>query len=65
MILTRAQQRAKDTQSTMTSVQLECHLHNLIRDILTGDTSKLVEFQQFIQYTPPATKTRLLNQLEF
>lgn len=64
MILTREEQRIKQSHNQMLSIQLDCHLHNLISDILKGDANKLPEFQQFIQYAPPEMKLRMIENLE-
>jgi hypothetical protein len=48
----------------MVSLNLELELNSLMRDILGGDTSKLVRFQQYLQYAPEPTRERLLSALE-
>ena len=53
-VLTRDQQRKKSERKQMASVHLYAHLSNLIREILAGDTTKLPEFQEMIQYAPAA-----------
>jgi hypothetical protein len=49
---------------SMVSLNLELELNSLMRDILGGDTSKLVRFQQYLQYAPEPTRERLLSALE-
>jgi hypothetical protein len=57
--LTRAEQRIRRSGAMMAAVNLEAHLRNLVREILAGDTAKLVEFQQFIRYAPDAMRARI------
>jgi hypothetical protein len=57
--LSRDEQRRNHSQNVMAAINLECHLHNLVRSIIEGDTTKLSEFQQFIQYAPIAMKERI------
>jgi hypothetical protein len=57
--LSQPEQRRQHSANVMTAVQLEAHLLNLKREILAGDFTKVVEFQQFIQYAPTEMKQRL------
>lgn len=63
-MLTREEQRARETRQHMLAFQLWCHLQNLITEIKAGDTTKLCEFQQFVQYAPDKMKIQLLETLE-
>jgi hypothetical protein len=47
----------------MVSIGLECHLMNLHRDITNGDTTKIVDFQQMIQYAPEEMKERIAKRI--
>jgi len=61
---TREQQRQQQAHQSMSSFGLYCHLLNLSRDILAGDTAKIPEFQQFIQYAPAGMKDQLRDHLQ-
>ena len=56
--------RRRETHRLMVGVGLVCHLHNLVREILAGDASKLPEFQEFVQYAPMSVKAKILDLLE-
>jgi hypothetical protein len=62
-ILTVQQQRDRNTRRLMINIGLEAHLQLLIQEILAGDTSKLMQFQQDVQYAPIELKTRLLHNI--
>ena len=63
-ILTRDEQRSRASQSAQNTVNLWFHLQNLIREIRAGDTGKLSEFQQFVQYAPEGMREQLLDQID-
>jgi hypothetical protein len=58
------EQRKQHDHKLMASVGLECHLMNLHREIIAGDSTKLPEFQQMVQYAPQEMKSRLLERLQ-
>ena len=62
-MMTRDEQRAKDTNNKMACVGLYCHLLNLMDEILNGRSHKLTDFQEFIQYAPPTLKVQVLQKL--
>jgi hypothetical protein len=48
----------------MAAVGLECHLSNLVREIIGGAHHLLGEFQQMIQYATSETRLRLIDKLQ-
>jgi|HubBroStandDraft_2_1064218.scaffolds.fasta_scaffold15098_3 hypothetical protein len=59
-----AEQREHETRMMMLAIGLECHLRNLMAEILAGDVSKISEFQEFIQFAPPSLNAKLNELLE-
>lgn len=63
-VRSRSEQRQSSDRSVMLSANLEAHLINLLKEIESGATSKLVEFQQFIQYAPQEMRLRMLDRVD-
>jgi hypothetical protein len=63
VILTAQQQRDQNTSRLVIAIGLEAHLKILIQEILSGDKTKLLQFQQDVQYAPKELKLRLLSAL--
>jgi hypothetical protein len=62
--LTVSEQRDRHVAQCMVSVGLEAHLRNLVREIQAGDSTKLVEFQQFLRYAPREMVVRIQELLD-
>lgn len=62
--LTVGEQRERNAAQCMVGIGLEAHLRNLVREVLAGDTTKLVEFQQFLRYAPPVMVARVQDFIE-
>ncbi len=60
-MMTRQQQRDRDSARMMLSIQLEAHLRNLVSEVKGGNLTKLIEFQQAAQYAPSEMKDRILS----
>lgn len=58
------EQRDLKAHRQMVTIGLECELQLLIADILKGETNKLADFQQMVQFAPSEMKLRLLDKLE-
>jgi hypothetical protein len=63
-LLTVGEQRRKIASKLMVSIGLQAHLKNLTREILSGNYSKIPEFQEFIRYAPEELRSKLLDDLD-
>lgn len=64
-ILTRKEQRDKQSNSVAISVNLALHLRSLAYQVIVDrDSSKLQEFQQWVQYAPAEMKQQLLQYVD-
>ncbi len=57
--LTREEVRDQHSRRVRLAIGLECHLRNLVREVQQGNADKLVDFQQYIQYTPQPMRERI------
>lgn len=62
-VLSKDEQRARADRLLRAEVGLNSHLRNLIREISAGRMEMLTEFQQMVQYAPPALKVEMLDLL--
>ena len=56
--------RKQESARRLLSFKLGLTLDHMARDIISGDISKLGQFQQLIQYAPEEMKMLLLNKID-